>query len=147
MEKLYTIFPQELVSFVFVVVFSLLIGLSQRKLSLHSEGENTHFGTDRTFTFIGILGYLLYMLDPKEMRLFIAGGFALTVLFGLNYYQRMVSHHVFGSTSIVIGVITYCLAYREHSAFLVLYYSNCCGIASHRNEKQLCTDSSENAER
>jgi uncharacterized membrane protein (DUF4010 family) len=110
MEKLYTIFPQELVSFVFVVVFSLLIGLSQRKLSLHSEGENTHFGTDRTFTFIGILGYLLYMLDPKEMRLFIAGGFALTVLFGLNYYQRMVSHHVFGITSIVIGLITYCLA-------------------------------------
>ena len=30
-----------------------------------TRGETTLFGTDRTFTFIGILGYLLYILDPK----------------------------------------------------------------------------------
>ncbi len=110
MEKLYQIFPPELVTFVLVTLFSLLIGLSQRKLSLRREGENTLFGTDRTFTFIGILGYILYILDPDEMRLFMGGGVALILFFGLNYYVKMAMHNVFGITSIIIGLITYCLA-------------------------------------
>ena len=55
MEKLYDYLPRELVTFLLVTVFSLLIGLSQRKISLKREGETTLFGTDRTFTFIGIL--------------------------------------------------------------------------------------------
>ena len=65
MEKLYEYLPRELVTFVLVTLFSLLIGLSQRKISLKREGETTLFGTDRTFTFIGILGYLLYRHCPK----------------------------------------------------------------------------------
>ena len=73
MEKLYEYLPRELVTFVLVTLFSLLIGLSQRKISLKREGETTLFGTDRTFTFIGILGYLLYILDPVEYRLFKIG--------------------------------------------------------------------------
>ena len=72
MEKLYEYLPRELVTFVLVTLFSLLIGLSQRKISLKREGETTLFGTDRTFTFIGILGYLLYILDPVDYRLFMA---------------------------------------------------------------------------
>ncbi len=71
MEKLYEYLPRELVTFVLVTLFSLLIGLSQRKISLKREGETTLFGTDRTFTFIGILGYLLYILDPVDYRLFL----------------------------------------------------------------------------
>lgn len=62
MEQLYNYLPRELVTFVLVTLFSLLIGLSQRRISLKREGETTLFGTDRTFTFIGILGYLLYIL-------------------------------------------------------------------------------------
>lgn len=113
MEKLYQIFPHELVTFVLVTLFSLLIGLSQRKMSLKKEGEGaekTFFGTDRTFTFIGILGYLLYILDPSDMRLFMGGGLALVILFGLNYYVKMAQHNIFGITTIVTGLITYCLA-------------------------------------
>lgn len=62
MEKLYEYLPRELVTFVLVTLFSLLIGLSQRKISLKREGETTLFGTDRTFTFIGILGYRFIFL-------------------------------------------------------------------------------------
>ena len=74
MKELYDYLPPELVSFILVTVFSLLIGLSQRRISLKREGETTHFGTDRTFTFIGILGYLLYILDKSDMKLFMGGG-------------------------------------------------------------------------
>ena len=45
MEKLYDYLPRELVTFLLVTVFSLLIGLSQRKISLKREGETTLFGT------------------------------------------------------------------------------------------------------
>ena len=92
MEKLYQYLPEELVTFILVTVFSLLIGLSLRRISLKREGETTLFGTDRTFTFIGILGYLLYILDPVDYRLFMGGG------------------AVFGVTTIVIALITYCIA-------------------------------------
>ena len=84
MEKLYDYLPQQLVTFILVTLFSLLIGLSQRRISLKREGETTLFGTDRTFTFIGILGYLLYILDPKEMHLFMGGGIILGMLLGIN---------------------------------------------------------------
>lgn len=110
MEKLYEYLPSELVTFVLVTLFSLLIGLSQRRISLKREGETTLFGTDRTFTFIGILGYLLYILDPDEMRLFMGGGLVLGGLLGINYYVKQSKFHVFGVTTIIIALITYCLA-------------------------------------
>ncbi len=110
MDKLYEYLPHELVTFIFVTLFSLLIGLSLRRLSLKREGETTLFGTDRTFTFIGILGYLLYILDPTEMRLFMGGGLILGLLLGINYYVKQLSFHVFGVTTIIIALITYCLA-------------------------------------
>jgi Predicted membrane protein len=110
LEELYNYLPKELVNFVLVTLFSLLIGLSQRKISLKHEGETTLFGTDRTFTFIGILGYLLYMLDPLDYRLFMGGGAVLGVLLALNYYVKQSQFHLFGLTTIVIALITYCIA-------------------------------------
>ena len=110
MEKLYQYLPEELVTFILVTVFALLIGLSLRRISLKREGETTLFGTDRTFTFIGILGYLLYILDPVDYRLFMGGGAVLGVLLALNYYVKQAQFHVFGVTTIVIALITYCIA-------------------------------------
>lgn len=110
MEKLYEYLPRELVTFVLVTVFSLLIGLSLRRISLKREGETMLFGTDRTFTFIGILGYLLYILDPVDYRLFMGGGLILGLLLALNYYAKQSQFHVFGLTTIVIALITYCIA-------------------------------------
>lgn len=110
MDNIYQYLPRELVTFVLVTLFSLLIGLSQRKISLRREGETTLFGTDRTFTFIGILGYLLYILDPGDMRLFMGGGLILGILLGINYYVKQSAFHVFGVTTIVIALITYCIA-------------------------------------
>ncbi len=108
MERLYTYLPQELVNFVLVTLFSLLIGLSQRRLNLHRD-EKTHFGTDRTFTFIGILGFLLYMLDTATLMPFLAGGGALVFLLGINYFVKMFRHEEYGVTTVIIALITYCM--------------------------------------
>ena len=96
MEQLYNYLPRELITFVLVTLFSLLIGLSQRRISLKREGETTLFGTDRTFTFIGILGYLLYILDPTDMRLFMGGGAVLGLLLEMcirDRYHKTQKHH------------------------------------------------------
>ena len=116
MEQLYNYVPRELVTFILVTLFSLLIGLSQRRISLKREGETTLFGTDRTFTFIGILGYLLYILDPTGMRLFMGGGAVLGLLLGLNYYVRY--HYYYCLDYLLYG------SYRSYTAFLVLRYGN-----------------------
>ena len=110
MEKLFDYLPRELVTFLMVTLFSLLIGLSQRKLRMKQEGENIQFGTDRTFTFIGILGYLLYMLDSTDYVLFMVGALILAALLAINYYVKQVFHHFYGVTTILIAFITYCLA-------------------------------------
>lgn len=110
MKDYLDILPKELVSFVLVTLFALLIGLSQRKMMLKNETDKITFGTDRTFTFIGILGYILYILDQNSLMLFMGGGVALVALFGLSYYGKIRNHDVYGLTTILIGLITYCLA-------------------------------------
>lgn len=147
MEKLYDYLPQQLVTFILVTLFSLLIGLSQRRISLKREGETTLFGTDRTFTFIGILGYLLYILDPKEMHLFMGGGIILGMLLGINYYVKQSQFHVFGVTTIIIALITYCMApIISTQPFLVLRDDGSHRASFHRNETHLhrtCTTDAE----
>ena len=101
--------PVEMVNFLLVILFSLLIGLSIHRLNLNKESERFLFGTDRTFTFIGILGYLLYILDPVEYRLYILGAVILGVLFAINYFIKQLKYQLFGVTTIVIALITYAL--------------------------------------
>ncbi len=43
MERFYQYLPQQLVHFVLVTLFSLLIGLSQRRLTLRYNNDTTHF--------------------------------------------------------------------------------------------------------
>lgn len=147
MEKLYDYLPQQLVTFILVTLFSLLIGLSQRRISLKREGETTLFGTDRTFTFIGILGYLLYILDPKEMHLFMGGGIILGMLLGINYYVKQSQFHVFGVTTIIIALITLLYgSYHKYTTFLVLRDDGSHRASFHRNETHLhrtCTTDAE----
>lgn len=111
MENFLDIIPERMVNFALVTVFSLLIGLSQRKLQMRKEeSQVASFGSDRTFTLIGILGYILYILDPANMMLFAGGGILLALIIGISYFFKLYFYKVYGITSIVIAFITYCLA-------------------------------------
>ena len=101
--------PHEMINFLLVTLFSLLIGLSLRRLNLSKESERILFGTDRTFTFIGIFGYLLYILEPENYTLYIFGGVLLGMLLSIHYYVKQSQYHLFGVTTIVIALITYAL--------------------------------------
>jgi uncharacterized membrane protein (DUF4010 family) len=99
--------PAGLIDFLLVISFSLLIGLSQRRLNLNKE--TTLFGTDRTFTLIGLLGYLLYRFSPTDFSLFAGGGLVMAMLLGLNYYYKIGRQNEYGMTTIVTALITYCM--------------------------------------
>ena len=101
--------PDNLFDFVLVTIFSLIIGLSQRQV--HGEKDDHFlFGTHRTFTFIGILGYLLLISDLENKILFIIGFVVLSFLFGIFYFFKIYKNEKFGITTILIALLTYSMS-------------------------------------
>ncbi len=101
--------PQNYIQLFLVIAFSLLIGLSQRKIQLKSSENEAFFGSDRTFTLIGMLGYILYIIDPSTKIFWGIGGCGLLLLLACNYYFKLYHLKRYGLTSIVIACITYCI--------------------------------------
>src|ERR1039458_2216995 len=100
MTELFHNIPPDFIKFLLVLVFSLLIGLEQRRHYITLDIEK-RFGTDRTFTLIGILGFILYVISPKDLLPFLGGGAAIVILLGIFYYQKIKFEQMFGFTSIV----------------------------------------------
>lgn len=103
------IISSDLVRFVVIVLMSLVIGLSQRKIYSRDDASKRMFGSDRTFTLIGVLGYILYLVGSGSLLPFLCGGAALTLLFVVYYAHKIFTQSSSGITSIVIALITYCL--------------------------------------
>jgi len=104
--------PHDLVNFLLVTLFSLLIGVEQRRHHLDESEEEKQeflFGTDRTFTLIGILGFILYIISPESLIPFLAGIIILSMFLGIYYLNKIRFRKHFGLTSIIIALITYCL--------------------------------------
>jgi len=100
--------PEAFIKFFLVLIFSLLIGLEQRRHHIN-ENEDLLFGTDRTFTFIGLLAYVLFIADPVHYVPFLVG-FALTgILLGLQYHQKIAQNGKFGLTTTILALLTYCI--------------------------------------
>ncbi len=73
------------------IVFSFLVGMELRtyREQYHAKEENLYFGTARTYTFIGILGYFFYKLDPSGLSVYIAVLMGLSVLFAMLYWHKL----------------------------------------------------------
>lgn len=99
--------PALLSQFLLVVALSFTIGLE-----LHSyrraNNQDLGFGTTRTFTLIGVLGYVLYTLDPKI--LFYGAGFIALVVFLAVYYHGRSAERVYSLISPMLAIATYLLA-------------------------------------
>ncbi|MBN2637889.1 MAG: MgtC/SapB family protein [Bacteroidales bacterium] len=98
----------DFINFILVTVLSLLIGLEQRRRHREDKPE-TLYGTDRTYTFIGILGYVLYILSPVNLLPFLVGGTAIVIFLSIFYLKRIETQKKFGITSMIVVLITYCL--------------------------------------
>ena len=86
-ETILELYQTDYFRFLLTVVLSFLTGLELREYK--RTLENPYFiGTVRTYTLIGILGYILYVLDPTY-RFYLAGLGVLSLLFGLFYYHKL----------------------------------------------------------
>jgi len=106
MNELIQEIPPLFVNFLLTAVFSFVIGLDQRKQHPDNE-EMFTFGTDRTFIFIGLLGFVLLVADPTGKFIYLAGGLALCVFLGIFYYQKIRIQNNFGLTTVLLALLTY----------------------------------------
>ncbi len=106
---LYKNIPQDFINFILVTVFALLIGLEQKTLHKRKE-EDELFGTDRTFALVGILGFILYILNPKSFIPFLVGFLVLSSLVAVFYFYKLKNEKSAGFTSIIALLITYTIA-------------------------------------
>ncbi len=100
--------PDEFKKFILVLIFSLLIGLEQRRHHIN-ENEDLLFGTDRTFTFIGLLAYVLFIADPIHYIPFLIGFILIGVLLGIQYFHKIGQNSKYGLTSTILALLTYCI--------------------------------------
>ncbi len=100
--------PEEFIKFLLVLVFSLIIGLEQRRHHI-AENEYLLFGTDRTFAFIGLLGYVLFIANSVSYIPFLTGFVILGVFLAIHYFQKISQHNNYGLTSSILALLTYCL--------------------------------------
>ena len=103
-----TYIPEGFIKFFLVLIFSLLIGLEQRRHHIHEE-DDLLFGTDRTFTFIGLLAYVLFIADTQSYIPFLIGFVLIGGMLGIQYYQRIKQTGKYGLTSIILALLTYCI--------------------------------------
>ena len=101
--------PGDFFRFLIIVLFSLVIGLEQRSKNRNELNENT-FGSDRTFTLIGILGFVLYKLDATSLVPFLVGAIILSIFLAIFYKRKVDNGQKTGITTLVVALITYCLA-------------------------------------
>ena len=98
----------DFIKFILVTVFSLLIGLEQRR-QFDEKKEVKTFGTDRTFTFTGILGFILYVISPDRLIPFFLGGIAIVIFLAIFYIKKIERQHSYGITTILVVLIVYSL--------------------------------------
>ncbi|VAW77499.1 hypothetical protein MNBD_GAMMA13-23 [hydrothermal vent metagenome] len=96
--------------FALVALFGFLTGLEFREYSQSRDKEQpevsvARLGTSRTFTFIAILGFVLYTLDPAY-RLYLAGMIGLILFFALFYHHKLETGQT-GLLQPLIGLIVY----------------------------------------
>ncbi len=101
--------PDVFLNFIITLVFALVIGIEQKKRSIDDAEHTPAFGTDRSFAFIGMLGFILYSLSPQSLVLFIAGLIAVSILLAVFYWSKVRDNKTYGITSILVALITYSL--------------------------------------
>lgn len=106
-DAIVSLYGTEYFRFILTLMLSFLTGLEMREYKRSLE-KAYFIGTVRTYTFIGMLGYILYILDPL-WRLYLAGLAVLTVLFALFYYRKLMGDQK-GIISLLVSLLVYTYA-------------------------------------
>ncbi|MFY9085325.1 MgtC/SapB family protein [Aliarcobacter cryaerophilus] len=91
-----------------VLIFSFIIGLEVRAYltKFHENDARVFFGTTRTYAFLGILGFILYEIEPKNFSLFIVGFLSITFLYSI-LYKKMLDTDKNSILLYIVSIIVY----------------------------------------
>lgn len=99
--------PDIFIQFIVVLLLSLVIGLEQRGYH-NTKEEPVLFGSDRTFTLIGLLGFIFYILD-RSFFIFAVGAFILGLFLAIFYEKKIANTGSYGMTNMFVAMLVYCL--------------------------------------
>jgi len=106
-ETILNLYEMEYFRFILTLLLSFLTGLEMREYG-KTLGNAYFIGTVRTYTLIGMVGYIFYILDPS-WRLYMAGLGVLALLFGLFYYHKLQEKQK-GIISLLTALLVYAYA-------------------------------------
>ncbi|BCD62272.1 hypothetical protein NitYY0826_C1148 [Nitratiruptor sp. YY08-26] len=95
--------PLELLHFLYVVALSFLVGLELKAYRLMHTSDKPHLGSTRTFTFIGIMGYIFFKIN---LYYFLLGFLALVAIY-LSYYFYKLHHDRTAIISFLLIALVY----------------------------------------
>jgi len=81
----------DLIHLIITMVLSFLVGLELKtyRQQFHPNSDRFFFGTARTYTFVGILGYLFYRIDTVHLSAYLVVLTALSLLYALLYFHKL----------------------------------------------------------
>ncbi|MFY9143655.1 MgtC/SapB family protein [Sulfuricurvum sp.] len=145
-ESILELYQTDYFRFLLTVVLSFLTGLELREYK--RTLKNPYFiGTVRTYTLIGILGYIFYILDPTY-RFYLAGFGVLSLLLGLFYYHKLQGEQK-GIISILVSLLVYTYApiiMTQPLWFTALVFVSVIFVVNAKTQVQLliqCVDNTE----
>lgn len=98
--------------FVLVLALSFLIGLEREEVhhrqKISGEDRSLYFGGIRTFPLIGVLGMVLYLINPQFLSPYVVGLVSLSGFLALHYWSKL-QRNQGGITTEIAALITYAL--------------------------------------
>lgn len=116
-----SIFPPLLTQFIVTALLSFIIGLELHYYR-RANKQDLGFGTTRTFTLVGIAGFVFYMADEQRL-LYLCGLLSLALLQGVYYFRRT-QENQYSLISPLLSLLTFLIApvlIRFPDWFVALY--------------------------
>ncbi|AZV47502.1 beta-carotene 15,15'-monooxygenase [Nautilia sp. PV-1] len=94
--------PQDLIYLIIVTSLSFLIGLELKSYRESKNVQKTHIGSARTYTFIGIAGFVFFKIN---LYFYIAGFLSLTLLYAIHYYYKTIHDRTSIVSYLVMSIV------------------------------------------
>ncbi len=138
--------PTLLSAFMLTLAMSFLLGLGLREYYLVAK-KSYYFGSTRTCTLIGILGFVLFQLQPNG-EFYLGGLLTLTLLMGIYYHARAAQQQP-GMIGILIAFLCYLIgpiALGFPGWFLILFTISTLFVLNAKEKINRLTENLDNEE-
>jgi len=96
--------PTDLINLIFITTLSFLIGLELKTYYISKNTLDKHIGSAKTYTFIGVMGFVFYKIDISA---FIVAFITLSILYAIHYFYKSKQNKT-SIVSYLIMALVYC---------------------------------------